>query len=44
MLVNVEENMLELATIKSYEFAGKKAAYDTVISKETVKNKIANLD
>lgn len=44
MLVNVEENMLELATIKSYEFAGKRAAYDTVISKETVKNKIANLD
>lgn len=44
MLVNVEENMLELATIKSYEYAGKKAAYDTVISKETVKNKIANLD
>lgn len=44
MLVNVEENMLELASIKSYEYAGKKAAYDTVITKETVKNKIAELD
>ncbi len=44
MLINVEENLLELATIKSYEFAGKKAAYDTVISKKTVKNKILQLD
>lgn len=44
MLVNVEENILELSSIKSYEFAGKKAAYDTVISRETVKNKIKELD
>ncbi len=44
MLVNVEENMLELASIKSYEYAGQKAAYDTVISKETVKNKISELN
>lgn len=44
MLINVEENLLELATVKSYEFAGKKAAYGTEISKETVKNKILQLD
>jgi len=44
MLINVEENLLELASIKSYEFAGKKAAYDTIISKETVKNKLSELD
>lgn len=44
MLVNVEENLLELSSVKSYEFAGKRAAYDTLISKETVKNKIKELD
>lgn len=44
MLINVEENILELSSVKSYEYAGKKAAYDTVISKETVKNKISGLD
>lgn len=44
MLVNVEEKMLNLATVKSYEFAGKNCAYDTDISKETVKNKIEELD
>lgn len=44
MLINVEENLLELARVKSYEFAGKKAAYGTEISKETVKNKILKLD
>ena len=44
MLVNVEEKMLNLATVKSYEFAGKNCAYNTEISKETVKNKIEELD
>lgn len=44
MLVNVEEKMLNFATIKSYEFAGKNCAYNIKISKETVKNKIENLD
>ena len=44
MLVNVEEKMLEIATVKSYDFAGKNAAYDTEITKETVKNKIKELD
>lgn len=44
MLVNVEENMLERASVKSYEFAGRKVAYDTVISRETVKNKINKLN
>lgn len=44
MLVNVEEKILDLATVKSYEFAGKKAAYDTELSKETVKNKIEKLN
>lgn len=44
MLVNVKEKMLNLATVKSYEFAGKNCAYDTEISKETVKNKIEELD
>ena len=29
MLVNVEEKMLNLATVKSYEFAGKNCAYNT---------------
>ena len=36
MLVNVEEKMLNLATVKSYDFAGKNCAYDTEISKETL--------
>ena len=44
MLINVEEKLLELATIKSYEYAGKTAVYNTEISKETVKNKIEELD
>ena len=44
MLVNVEEKMLNFATVKSYEFAGKHCAYNTEISKETVKNKIEELD
>lgn len=44
MLVNVEEKMLNLATVKSYDFAGKNCAYNTEISKETVKNKIEELD
>lgn len=44
MLVNVEEKMLELATIKSYEFAGKNSAYGIDISKSTVQNKIEELD
>jgi len=43
LLKNVEENLLELATKNAYEYAGTKAAYDTVISKETVKNKISEL-
>ncbi len=44
MLVNVEEKMLNFATVKCYEFAGKNCAYNTEISKETVKNKIEELD
>lgn len=44
LLKNVEENLLELATKNAYEYAGTKAAYDTVISKETVKNKISELN
>ena len=44
MLVNVKEKMLNFATIRSYEFAGKNCAYNTDISKETVKNKIEELD
>lgn len=44
MLINVEEKMLNLATVKSYEFAGKNCAYNVEISKETVKNKIEGLD
>lgn len=44
MLVNVEEKKLNLATVKSYDFAGKNCANNTEIRKETVKNKIEELD
>lgn len=44
MLKNVEEKLLEVARVKSYEYAGKQAAYGVTISKETVKNKIQELN
>ena len=44
LLRNVEENLLELATKNAYDYAGTKAAYETTISKETVKNKISELN
>ena len=43
MVKNVEEKLLEIANVKSYEYAGKNTVYNTEISKETVKNKIEEL-
>lgn len=44
ILKNVEESMLNIATFTSYEKAGKNCAYGEILSKETVKNKIEELD
>ena len=39
-----KEKMLRIATVKNYKFVRKNSPYKTKISKETVKNKIEELD